>query len=265
MRIQRIAAPSTSLGVIVLLTVLSTQVLASVVQLAPATYTRTLCATSCTTSTITVPNSPNASVTIPATIPGDGSSGAGVQGDAGRDPSVFAGANAVGVGVDVSSSISLQYYFEVFNRNGITDAAVPVTVNGVLSASGMTLSGATWTSTATASLNGKSVSVMASNVVQPSTLIIEKTFNLLTATPYSINLSADVDAQALVFGDAANTVFASVDPTLSVPDGFSIIYSEGILSPVPEPSTWAMIILGFCGLGFMAHRRKRNGPALGVA
>jgi hypothetical protein len=27
-------------------------------------------------------------------------------------------------------------------------------------------------------------------------------------------------------------------------------------SAVPEPSTWAMMILGFCGLGFMAYRRK---------
>jgi len=24
----------------------------------------------------------------------------------------------------------------------------------------------------------------------------------------------------------------------------------------PEPSTWAMMILGFSGLGFMAYRRK---------
>ena len=28
------------------------------------------------------------------------------------------------------------------------------------------------------------------------------------------------------------------------------------VSAVPEPSTWAMMILGFCGLGFMAYRRK---------
>jgi hypothetical protein len=27
-------------------------------------------------------------------------------------------------------------------------------------------------------------------------------------------------------------------------------------SPVPEPSTWAMMLLGFAGLGFMAYRRK---------
>jgi PEP-CTERM motif len=35
-----------------------------------------------------------------------------------------------------------------------------------------------------------------------------------------------------------------------------------VTAAVPEPSTWAMMILGFCGLGFMAHRRKQNGPAL---
>ena len=34
------------------------------------------------------------------------------------------------------------------------------------------------------------------------------------------------------------------------------------VSAVPEPSTWAMMILGFCGVGFMAYRRKQNGPAL---
>lgn len=30
------------------------------------------------------------------------------------------------------------------------------------------------------------------------------------------------------------------------------------VSAVPEPSTWAMMILGFLGLGFMAYRRKAN-------
>jgi len=31
-----------------------------------------------------------------------------------------------------------------------------------------------------------------------------------------------------------------------------------IAAAVPEPSTWAMMILGFCGLGFMAYRRKNS-------
>jgi PEP-CTERM motif len=29
---------------------------------------------------------------------------------------------------------------------------------------------------------------------------------------------------------------------------------------VPEPSTWAMMLLGFVGLGFLANRRKRRAP-----
>jgi hypothetical protein len=28
------------------------------------------------------------------------------------------------------------------------------------------------------------------------------------------------------------------------------------ISAVPEPSTWAMMILGFIGVGFMAYRRE---------
>ena len=31
------------------------------------------------------------------------------------------------------------------------------------------------------------------------------------------------------------------------------------ITPVPEPSTWAMMILGFAGVGFMAYRRKKQG------
>ncbi len=36
------------------------------------------------------------------------------------------------------------------------------------------------------------------------------------------------------------------------------------VSAVPEPSTWAMMILGFAGLGFLAYRRN-NQAAAGVA
>jgi hypothetical protein len=34
-----------------------------------------------------------------------------------------------------------------------------------------------------------------------------------------------------------------------------------VVAAVPEPSTWAMMILGFAGVGFMAYRRKSR-PAL---
>ena len=46
--------------------------------------------------------------------------------------------------------------------------------------------------------------------------------------------------------------------------GFSTDATLTVTSGVPEPSTWAMMILGFAGIGFMAYRRKSK-PALMAA
>jgi hypothetical protein len=40
------------------------------------------------------------------------------------------------------------------------------------------------------------------------------------------------------------------------------LYFEGTVSfdtvsPVPEPSTWAMMLLGFAGIGYGVYRRKK--------
>jgi hypothetical protein len=83
-------------------------------------------------------------------------------------------------------------------------------------------------------------------------------------------------------GPAAGNVIAETDsdylnPALYADNGFNIDAVAGetltgwngsivtISAAVPEPSTWAMMLLGFCGLGFMAYRRKQNGAALSVA
>jgi PEP-CTERM motif len=34
------------------------------------------------------------------------------------------------------------------------------------------------------------------------------------------------------------------------------------ISEVPEPSTWAMMALGFAGLGFLGYRKTRSDNAL---
>ena len=44
-----------------------------------------------------------------------------------------------------------------------------------------------------------------------------------------------------------------------------IIMSVTSVSGVPETSNWAMMILGFMGVGFVAYRRKQNGPQLRLA
>jgi PEP-CTERM motif len=37
--------------------------------------------------------------------------------------------------------------------------------------------------------------------------------------------------------------------------GGSFVWETGA---VPEPSTWAMILMGFAGLGYAAHRRSKQ-------
>jgi hypothetical protein len=44
----------------------------------------------------------------------------------------------------------------------------------------------------------------------------------------------------------------------STPPTFNFAFSVTGVSAVPEPSTWAMMIFGFVGVGFMAYRRKTN-------
>jgi hypothetical protein len=51
----------------------------------------------------------------------------------------------------------------------------------------------------------------------------------------------------------------------TIAQGSFTIGAPVVVTAVPEPSTWAMMILGFVGLGFMAYRRKQNGAALSVA
>jgi hypothetical protein len=55
--------------------------------------------------------------------------------------------------------------------------------------------------------------------------------------------------------------FLNGDPSGDNSNGLDNIV---ISTAVPEPSTWAMMILGFFGIGFMAYRRKSRGPAFRV-
>ncbi len=78
---------------------------------------------------------------------------------------------------------------------------------------------------------------------------------------------AFVDASTGLSGGAEGTFTggsASIhDPwSLDVPEGVTATFASA--AAVPELSTWAMMILGFFGLGLLAHQRKRW-PALNVA
>jgi phospholipase/lecithinase/hemolysin len=48
------------------------------------------------------------------------------------------------------------------------------------------------------------------------------------------------------------------DATHKIVGGELFTEVEGLPSPVPEPSTWAMMVLGFLGLGFASYRSART-------
>jgi hypothetical protein len=99
--------------------------------------------------------------------------------------------------------------------------------------------------------------------------------NLLTNTGYVITLSASAGAfntGAAPFNGSGSSL---IDPYFalasSVPDpgDYTLVFSPGIInSPdnvgsAPEPSTWAMLLLGFVGAGAIGFGRRRK--ALGRA
>ena len=68
-------------------------------------------------------------------------------------------------------------------------------------------------------------------------------------------------------GDAAPLGFALSFLNPGLADNQTLVFETTDLSrttPVPEPSTWALMILGFAGVGFMAYRRKDQGLAFRI-
>jgi|SRR5665213_1074348 len=59
-----------------------------------------------------------------------------------------------------------------------------------------------------------------------------------------------------VYGDGGTSATLSTTGSYDVNTSFNGTYS--LTAAVPEPSTWAMMILGFLGVGFMAYRKKSS-------
>ncbi len=209
---------------------------------------------------------------------------------ANRGPKVTTSASIVtGVGGIVSSSI-LTYYFEIVPDQG-QGALTPVTVG--LNATG-TVSGSTTSPPSTYdSLNGANVIAeftiahtfdeiaqaqyyficylanndcsqttnsstanVKANLGPTSTFtggfrLVDTPLDLITDHPYQVFLTTEMS-----LGDYPGTATAFVDPTFDVPDGYTLVLSPGISNGVPEPATWAVMLVGFGALGGVLRRRR---------
>jgi hypothetical protein len=66
-------------------------------------------------------------------------------------------------------------------------------------------------------------------------------------------INCHAGANQAFFGVATD---GSVEAVYTVGNNMGFDTQSGNVTAVPEPSTWAMMILGFAGVGFVAYRRK---------
>jgi hypothetical protein len=97
-------------------------------------------------------------------------------------------------------------------------------------------------------------------------------YNVITNGSQSITGAEIASAGGSLTSGATNTAvelsglnsFTSISFQDTIANNPAFEFLVGEPSAVPEPSTWAMMILGFAGIGFMAYRRKSK-PALMAA
>jgi hypothetical protein len=212
-----------------------------------------------------------------AVVPGiGGTATAQIQGTTSPFPSITAFTSNSGAAdlYGASASNNLDYYIRIVGPDA---SAVPLLVNShaaftssnlvfgsgsgfVLSVDYNTIAYVGFGSSglviheATGSINGSS-----------NALSITQTLTEKSNTDIFVHMfvSTNIAGNSVESSGAFLDPIFSIDPSFVGANNYSIETSPGIgnVSAVPEPSTWAMMFLGFAGVGFMAYRRKSK-PAL---
>ena len=103
---------------------------------------------------------------------------------------------------------------------------------------------------------------------------VGETIYLMPNVPIGVNASISVYSES-IYGTGApfdptqdsGSADGFIDPTFALTGQYANLYhiegvpAEPATGAVPEPSTWAMILLGFAGLGCVGYRKARNGKA----
>jgi PEP-CTERM motif len=156
--------------------------------------------------------------------------------------------------VTVDVQLAAPYLFQPHNGNSLdTFVFNPVGLGGpVLSAVSLAAGFVVGTNTNPQDGFGDFTAAIQFTLQHPTTGFLE--FTMTDAGTLSV-------ANFALSSGGSPSVFLSAD--ISSTNGNTGPVGSGpsitVFSAVPEPSTWAMMILGFVGVGFMAYRRKSEG------
>jgi len=203
-----------------------------------------------------------------------------------------------GIGSEGSQNV-LTYYFEVVSSTGATGTAnINVQATGAVSAQNGASTGQLATALAQLTIGGNGSvlddlanatfavgngstnngsTTAGAGFISPGATV-STAGSLITGGfnengTYTVNLGQVYDVMLSTYVNCGNPggsmCSASIDPIITDDSqNSSLVFSAGFgdsaVGAVPEPSTWAMMILGFAGVGFMAYRRKSK-PALMAA
>lgn len=111
--------------------------------------------------------------------------------------------------------------------------------------------------------------VFSLNITQPSNPSGDNVFNISNSTlqglgPFNLGGITISDLHFALASSSGNSYNGSRWSNNENHTSTLNIYAD-FTAAVPEPSTWAMMILGFAGVGFLAYRRRNQGMAFSAA
>jgi len=167
-------------------------------------------------------------------------------------------------GGGVSATAQVSYSIEWIGPSGVRVPTIIDTAGGIGPTTGSASASAhvSLTPAGGLGLTGFNAATFLNGSCDPSGCVNgTQHISMLSDTVYTVQVFASVGVSDNFAGSTsawADPHFF-IDPNFADGGEFSLLISPGVgnsVSAVPEPSTWAMLLLGFAGIGFMTYRRK---------